>query len=486
MGLTIFNVLGREKQPFYPINEGQVGIYVCGPTIYDHSHLGHAKTYLSFDMIVRWLRHQYQVLYVQNLTDVGHLLATEEDRIVRKARQMNAKPMQVADYYMRSYMEDMTHLHVMPPDIQPRAAGHVPEQIDMIAELLDKEFAYEVNGSVYFDVTADPDYGKLSNCQLDAQFEDTRQTLGMQEKRHPADFALWKRAEPEHIMRWRSPWSDGFPGWHIECSAMARKYLGPTFDIHGGGVDNIFPHNECEIAQSESANDQPFANYWILIGSLNVPDEDGNVVKMSKSLGNFVTIKSALDEYRPEVIRMFVLSIQYSKPITYSPESMTNADNAWKRIYQAVRLTRYKMNSAKQEGDGQRFIEAIEKVTQGFTHAMNDDFNTPEAIAALQGFTNEVNTLLHSDIQVSLDVLNAIDETYRTFAANILGIIPEYGILENANATREKELIDILIDLRAQARQAKNYTQSDSIRDRLVALGVHIDDRPEGSVWHID
>ncbi|MEO0561785.1 MAG: class I tRNA ligase family protein [Chloroflexota bacterium] len=224
MALSIFNVMGREKQPFKPITEGYVGIYVCGPTIYDYSHLGHAKTYVNFDMVVRWLRKSYdQVLYVQNLTDVGHLLETDEDRILRKAKQMNAKPMQVADFYGRAYTRDMDALNVQPPDIQPRATGHVPEQIEMTQELIAKGFAYESNGSVYFDVTADEDYGKLSNRRIDEQQEGTRDTVGMSEKRHPADFALWKRAEPEHIMRWNSPWGEGFPGWHIECSAMARK-----------------------------------------------------------------------------------------------------------------------------------------------------------------------------------------------------------------------------------------------------------------------
>jgi cysteinyl-tRNA synthetase len=295
MALTIFNVLGREKQEFKPINENSVGIYVCGPTIYDYSHLGHAKTYVNFDVVVRWLRKRYEnVLYVQNLTDVGHLLETDEDRILRKARQTGAKPMQVADHYGRAYLRDMDALLVQPPDIQPRATGHVPEQIEMTQELIEKGFAYESNGSVYFDVTADDDYGKLSNRRIDDQKEDTRGTVGMSEKRHPADFALWKRAEPEHILRWDSPWGVGFPGWHVECSAMANKYLGQTFDIHGGGIDNIFPHNECEIAQSESANDAPFANYWMLVGSLTVEG-----VKMSKSLGNFVTIQDALEGLSP-------------------------------------------------------------------------------------------------------------------------------------------------------------------------------------------
>jgi cysteinyl-tRNA synthetase len=356
MGLKIYNVLGREKQDFKPINEGHVGIYVCGPTIYDHSHLGHAKTYVNFDMVVRWLRHQFEsVTYVQNLTDVGHLLETGEDRILRQAERLNAKPMAIADYYARSYADDMRALNVQPPDIQPRAAGHVPEQIEMTKELIEKGYAYEVNGSVYFDVLKDEDYGKLSNRRVDEQEENTRNTTGMTEKRHPADFALWKRAEPEHIMRWNSPWGEGFPGWHIECSAMARKYLGANFDIHGGGIDNIFPHNECEIAQSECANDAPFANYWMLVGSLTV---DG--VKMSKSLGNFTTIKDALAEYRPEVIRTFILTAHYSNPVDYSDDALAAARNGWERLYNAVQLTHRRMNHAEETDDGSGFLERLE------------------------------------------------------------------------------------------------------------------------------
>src|SRR5690606_36226621 len=317
MALQIFNVLGREKQAFVPLNEGHVNMYVCGPTVYDHAHLGHAKTYVSFDTIVRYLRYSgNDVLYVQNLTDVGHLLDSGEDRILRKARQSEATPMQIVETYARSYFEDMDALGVQRPDISPRASAHIPEQIEMIQELIDKECAYEVEGSVYFDVSSDDDYGKLSNRALEDQQEGWREEV-RGEKRHPADFALWKRAEPEHILRWNSPWGEGFPGWHIECSAMAKKYLGPTFDIHGGGVDNVYPHNENEIAQSECANDAQFANYWMLVGSLTV-----DAVKMSKSLGNFTTIKDALANYRPEVIRMFSISAHYSNPADYSEESM--------------------------------------------------------------------------------------------------------------------------------------------------------------------
>lgn len=289
MTLRLFNVLGREMQEFVPLIPGQVTMYVCGPTVYDHPHIGHAKTYVAFDTLVRFFRSTgYDVLYVQNITDVGHLLDSGEDRILRKAAQTQARPMQIVEMYTKSYFDAMDALGVGRPSISPRASGHIPEQIKMITTLIEKGHAYESNGSVYFDVSTDPNYGKLSNRRLQEQEAGAREAV-RGDKRNPEDFALWKKADPEHILRWDSPWSEGFPGWHIECSAMAKKYLGETFDIHGGGIDNIFPHNESEIAQSECANEAEFARYWLLVGSLTV---DG--IKMSKSLGNFTTIADAL------------------------------------------------------------------------------------------------------------------------------------------------------------------------------------------------
>jgi len=473
--------MGREKQPFQPINDDHVGIYVCGPTVYDYSHLGHAKTYVNFDMVVRWLRKQFSsVLYVQNLTDVGHLLETDEDRMARKARQMGLQPMQVADMYARAYQRDMEALFVQPPDIQPRAAGHVPEQIEMTLQLIEKGFAYESNGSVYFDVTKDADYGKLSNRRIDEQQEDTRGTVGMSEKRHPADFALWKRAEPEHIMQWNSPWGVGFPGWHIECSAMARKYLGANFDIHGGGIDNIFPHNECEIAQSESANDAPFANYWMLVGSLTVDS-----VKMSKSLGNFVTIQEALEDYRPEVIRMSILTAHYSNPVDYSEEALKAAHSGWERLYNALNLVRVQMNTAPQSDDGNAFLDRLQTAHTQFEAALNDDFNAPKGIAVLQDLTRDVNTLLNQGQAIGLSVLNAINDTYNQLGGDILGIVPRANQTASANAERENGLIEMLIEMRAQARANKDFARADNIRDRLAGLGVQLDDRPDGTIWRV-
>lgn len=486
MSLKIYNTLGREKQDFEPIVDGHVGIYVCGPTIYDNSHLGHAKTYVNFDMVVRWLRHSYdKVLYVQNLTDVGHLLETQEDRVQRKAKIQGVQPMQIAEQYGRSYQEDMKALNVLPPDIQPRAAGHIPEQIEMVQELIEKGFAYEVNGSVYFDVTADEDYGKLSNRTVDEQQEDTRGTAGMSEKQHPADFALWKRAEPEHIMRWNSPWGEGFPGWHIECSAMARRYLGANFDIHGGGIDNIFPHNECEIAQSESANDEPFANYWMLVGTLNVPDEEGNPVKMSKSLGNFYTIKDALKAYRPEVIRTFILTAHYSNPVTYSPDALDSAQNGWERISNAVRLVRMRMDNAEESDEGNGFQERVDEARTAFTEALDDNFNAPLGLATLQDLTRDVNTLLNSEQTLGLATLKQIEAVYSELGGEVLGVVPDTSEANTASAEREAGLIDMLIGMRAQARVDKNYAQADEIRNRLEGLGVQLDDRAEGTVWRV-
>jgi cysteinyl-tRNA synthetase len=480
MALRIHNVLGREKQDFVPLQEGRVSMYVCGPTIYDHSHLGHAKTYVSFDVVLRYLRFSgYEVLYVQNLTDVGHMSVTDEDKIIQKARQLQALPMQIAEMYGRSYQEDMQALNVLPPDIQPRATGHIPEQIEMIEELIEKGHAYEVDGSVYFDVTSAPEYGKLSNRRLEDQEEGTREEV-RGEKRHPADFALWKRAEEEHIMRWNSPWGEGFPGWHIECSAMAKKYLGPTFDIHGGGVDNIYPHNENEIVQSECANDVDFARYWMLVGSLTV-----DTVKMSKSFNNFVTIKDALQDYRPEVLRMFSISAHYSSPVDYSQNAMDGIKSGWERLYGAVRLTRQMMNTAPESDDGYNFRERIDKAKAAFLDRMDDDFNTPQAIAVLQEFTRDVNTLLNGDQIIGLPILKAINETYLLLGGNILGIIPEKDRAGTLNEDRENGLIQLLIDMRAQARADKNYAESDRIRDELAKVGVVLEDRADGTVWKV-
>lgn len=481
MPLRIFNVIGREKQDFIPLQDGYVGMYVCGPTVYDYAHLGHAKSYVSFDVVVRYLRYSgYRVLYVQNITDVGHLTETEsgEDKILKKARSMQAKPMQIVESYTRSYFDDMDALGVMRPDISPRASGHVPEQIKMVETLLRKGHAYEANGSVYFDVTTTNVFGKLSNRKLEEQEEGTRETV-RGEKRNPQDFALWKRADPEHILRWDSPWGEGFPGWHIECSAMAMKYLGVTFDIHGGGIDNMFPHNECEIIQSEAANDAEFARYWMLVGSLTV---DG--IKMSKSLGNFTTVKDALAKYRPEVIRMSVLSAHYSNPVDYSDDALQGARGGWERLNNAARLVSKKRETAPDSDEGNSFLARVDQTLADFKEAMDDDFNAPKAIATLQEFTRDVNTLLNSPSDVGASVLDAINDVYTRLGGEVLGIITPIEVTSSAgNAKRESALIELLIELRNKARKNKDFAESDRIRNELLAHGVVLEDRADGTLW---
>lgn len=484
MTLKINNVLTRQKEEFVPLHHGRVNMYVCGPTVYDYSHIGHAKTYIGFDVVVRYLRYLgYDVLYVQNITDVGHIVGDAddgEDKILKKARQDSTTPMQIVEYYTRRYFENMDALGVVRPDISPRASGHIPEQIAMIETLIAKGHAYEVNGSVYFDVTSDPDYGKLSGRKLDEQEEGTRFEVH-EDKRHAADFALWKKADPEHLLKWDSPWGKGYPGWHIECSAMAAKYLGETFDIHGGGRDNIFPHNECEIAQSECAHDAPFANYWMLVGSLTLEG-----IKMSKSLGNTLTINEALYErnWKPEAIRYFILSSHYSNPIDFSDEAMDAATKGWQRIMGAVTLIRQQMPHAPQGESTAVVNDLITHTRTQFEAKMNDDFNAPAAIATLQDYTRQVNTLLNSGTFHPHGSLAALESLYQELGGNVLGIIPNQTE-ETGNAEREEGLMRLLLELRAQARQEKAWATADKIRDDLQALGIILEDRPDGTIWKV-
>ena len=480
MSLRIYNVLTRQKEDFEPLIEGRISMYVCGPTVYDNSHIGHGKTYISFDVIARYLRYiGHDVLYVQNITDVGHMLDTGEDRVLRKARQVSSLPMQVVETYMRSYFADMDALGVQRPDISPRASGHIPEQIEMIEQLIEQEHAYVVNGSVYFDVASFPEYGKLSGRIVEDLEEGTRVTI-REEKNHPADFALWKRAEPEHILRWPSPWGDGFPGWHIECSAMANKYLGQTFDIHGGGIDNIFPHNECEIAQSEAVHGESFARFWLLTGSLTLEG-----VKMSKSLGNTLTVKDALRQWRAEAIRAFILSSHYRSPIDLSDEAVEAAFKGWQRLWGAVSLVREQLRTAPEGNLDESVLALTESVKSQFIEKMNDDFNAPAALALLQDFTRQVNKLLNEQGPHTSASLAAIDQLYRELGGDVLGVIPEQAD-SNVSAEREDGLIRLLVDLRAHARTNKDWATSDRVRDQLKELGVVLEDRADGTIWKLD
>jgi len=470
-------MLTRRKEEFVPLHSGRVGIYVCGPTVYDHAHLGHAKTYISFDVIVRYLRYLgYKVRYVQNITDVGHLLDTGEDRILLGAERERIEPMEVVEKYTRSYFEDMDTLNVQRPDISPRASGHIPEQIELIEILLDKGYAYEAGGSVYFDITKFPEYGKLSRRSIDEQEAGARIEVSP-DKRHPADFALWRRADPRHIMKWRSPWGWGYPGWHIECSTMSMKYLGETLDIHGGGIDNVFPHNECEIAQSEAATGKTFARYWLLAGTLLV-----NGVKMSKSLGNFITIKDALKKYKPEEIRFFIIKDHYRSPLDFSETSLAAAGEGLKRIHQAVNLVRSRLKSAASGKKDINFSNKLAKYKLRFLEAMNDDFNTASAVSVLFELTREVNSYLTSNVAIARETLDEINKIYTELGNQILGILP----FSERPTIEAEPFIKLLIDIRQELRNAKQWELADKIRAKLKELKVTLEDGRDGTTWRID
>ena len=479
MTLIVYNSLSRQKEVFTSLKPGRVMMYVCGPTVYDHAHLGHAKTYVAFDVIVRYLRYSgYEVRYVQNITDVGHLLDTGEDRVLKRAARDRLEPMEVVETFARSYFAAMDALGVTRPDISPRASAHVPEQIEMIEKLLAKGHAYVAGGSVYFDVRSFPDYGKLSGRRLEEQEESGRVDT-RDEKRNPEDFALWKRAEPEHILQWNSPWGRGYPGWHIECSAMSAKYLGETFDIHGGGLDNIFPHNESEIAQSEAAHGATFARYWLLTGSLTVEG-----VKMSKSLGNFTTIKQALQTYRAEALRYFFLTGHYRNPIDYSADALEAAAKGWQRLIAPAIAIRERL-AAGGLPPGEIALAALPEIKTRFLAAMDDDFNAPAAIAVLFDLSRLANTLLHpaeGAPPAAAGTLVAIDALFGELAGDILGILPA-AASGGGSPAREAALVRLLIDLRAEARNSKNWPLSDSIRDQLAEIGIALKDGKEGTTW---
>ena len=494
MSLKLYNTLTRKKEEFKPISEGRVNMYVCGPTVYGHSHIGHAKSYVSFDVIVRYLRYSgYKTLYVQNITDVGHLLGETnegEDRLLRQGRLEQKHPMQIAEEYTQSYFEDMDALGVVRPDISPRATGHIGEQIEIVQELIRKGFAYEVNGSVYFDVSKDKEYGKLSGRSMDEAEVGTRVET-RSEKRHPNDFALWKFAEPEHIMRWQSPWGVGFPGWHVECSAMSMKYLGTTFDIHGGGMDNQFPHHECEIAQSECATGKPFVKYWIHNNLVTVAGQ-----KMSKSLGNVILLKDAFKKYSPVVVRFFILQSHYRSTLDFSDEALEGASKGLEKLLNTIRNVRAEIEKLGKTEDGKmgksESIEVdsqssglvnLEGFKKAFLEAMDDDFNTPQAVGVLFDLNREVNTIIaggKGDEKLFLSV----DALYSDLGGNILGIVPDKIELQSSGSTSESDLIQFIIELRTEARAQKLWAMSDKIRDGLANFGIVLEDKKDGTTWH--
>ncbi len=481
MGLKVYNYLTRSLEPFEPLHEGFVGMYVCGPTVYSDAHLGHARLYVSMDVVVRYFKYLgYKVRHVRNITDVGHLLESGEDRILKGARLLKLEPMEVVERYMADFFADMDALGVERPNISPRASCHVPEIIQWTEGLIEKGYAYEVNGNVYFSVEKFPDYGKLSRRKLDDLMAGARVDI-REEKRHPADFALWKKAEPEHIMRWPSPWGEGYPGWHIECSVMSTKYLGQPFDIHGGGLENIFPHNECEIAQAEAYHGVDFARYWLLVGSLTV-----NGVKMSKSLGNFLTIRDALKLYSPEAIRYFILSSHYRGPVDFSREALQAAQRGIDRLHNAVRKLRLRMKQVPPAGTAVLAdVGSVQDYRVAFREAMEDDFNTPKALAVLFDFVKEVNRYLDEQEQPPMGTLVALDKVFRDLGGKVLGVVPD-KMRTDVDEDRLGVVIQMLLDLRQEYRQARDWSKADAIRSRLAEIGIIVNDGPEGSSWELE
>jgi cysteinyl-tRNA synthetase len=477
MTLRLYNSLTRQKEAFEPQREGRVGMYVCGPTVYDDAHIGHGKTYVNFDTVVRYLRYLgYNVLYVQNITDVGHILDTGEDRMLKGARREQVLPMQVAEKYARRYFRDMDRLNVLRPDISPRASGHVLEMIDWIEVLINKGHAYEVNGSVYFPVADFEDYGKLSGRRVE-ELQSGARVQVLEEKRAPADFALWKRAEPEHIMRWHSPWGEGFPGWHIECTVMSTKYLGQPFDIHGGGVENKFPHHECEIAQAEAATGEPFARYWMHNGMLMIRGEE-----MHKSLGNYVTLEQACDRWDPMAIRFFILLSHYRGPLDLTEEALDAAGRGLDRLRTTIRAVKRRLSSAPEGDADPEVLALLDECQQRFEESMDDDFGTPGAVAALFGLARDVNTLLNAGQSLSSGSLRAVNSLYHRLGEDVLGLFPS-GVSEDVEAGLVSGLFDLLIDTRARLRRAKQYELADGIREQLASMGVQLSDGPEGTTW---
>ncbi len=481
--LKVTNTLTRRKEEFIPVVPGQVRMYVCGPTVYDYPHIGHAKSYISFDVIVRYLRHLgYKVRYVQNITDVGHLTDEEhdtgEDKIEARAQRERVEPMELVERYTREYFWAMDQLNVLRPDISPRASAHIPEIIQMCLRLIEKGYAYEAEGSVYFDVTRFPGYGKLSHRRLEEQEVGVRVEVASG-KRNPADFALWKKAEPGHILRWPSPWGEGYPGWHIECSVMSMKYLGETLDIHGGGVDNIFPHHEDEIAQSEALTGKTFVKYWLHNGTVTV-----NGIKMSKSLGNFTTIHDALKKWPAPLLRFYIVNSHYRSNLDFSERLLEDSRRGYERLQLALWNAERMLQQALGPGDpgaNQELEDSLKRIEEKFYSAMNDDFNTPGAIAALFELASEMNRFISRTSGYPIEGLTKAREAFLRWS-DILGL--QWQKEQETGDALVPELIQLLIEVRHQARLRKDWETADHIRARLRALGIILEDHIEGgTTW---
>jgi cysteinyl-tRNA synthetase len=488
--LIIYNTLSRSKELFQPLKPPFVGMYVCGPTVYGDPHLGHARPAITFDLVFRYLKHLgYRVRYVRNITDVGHLENDEdegEDKIAKKARVEQLEPMEIAQYYSDRYFLFMEAMNVKRPSIEPRASGHIIEQIDMIRKIFDAGYAYEVNGSVYFDVLKYNEkfnYGRLSGRILDDLISNTRVLEGQEEKKNSFDFALWKKAHPEHIMRWPSPWSDGFPGWHLECSVMGNKYLGEHFDIHGGGMDLIFPHHESEIAQSRIANGSDSVKYWMHNNMITI-----NGQKMGKSLGNFITLEeffngkhSALVQpYSPMTIRFFILQAHYRSTLDFSNEALQASEKGLKKLITGFET----LNSLSAEGSKDVTASSvnIKDLVSDCYAVMNDDFNSPMLIANLFEGVRIINLIKEKRESITAADLELLKNMFNTFVFDILG-------LKEEKAGNQDEIVgglmELILDLRKDSRLKKDFSTSDRIRNTLQKLNISVKDTKDGATWEI-
>jgi cysteinyl-tRNA synthetase len=491
--VTVTNSLKGTKEPFQPIIPGYVGLYVCGPTVYNNVHLGNVRTFLTFDVITRYLRFLgYKVRYVRNITDVGHLEndADEgEDKISKRARLEKLEPMEIVHQYTRGFHEVMRQFNILPPNIEPTATGHILEQIEMIKTLLDKGYAYEVNGSVYFDVTKydrEYRYGILSGRNIEDLMESGRKLESQDEKRNKIDFALWKKASPTHIMRWPSPWSDGFPGWHIECTVMSTKYLGQEFDIHGGGMDLKFPHHECEIAQATGATGKAPVRYWLHSNMLTV-----NGQKMSKSLGNsflprelFTGEHPLLDKgYSPMTVRFFMLQSHYSSTLDFSNEALSAAEKGYKRLAHTLSAIHDLPTDYKCTKPDAAITEELRKLVEECYLCMSDDFNTAKTLAALFEMSTRINAIRSGELpydQIEPETLELLKTTYTGFMKDVLGLMEEH----DHNSELLDGVIRVLIEIRKKARLERNFALSDKIRDDLSALGIRLMDGKDGEITY--
>ncbi len=469
--MNLYNSLTRKKEKFTPLNPPHVGLYVCGPTVYGHSHLGHAKSYVSFDILVRYLRHLgFSVRYIQNITDVGHLTDDADtgfDKVELQARIEKLEPMEMTERYTRSYFDDMDALGVLRPDVSPRASGHIPEQIELIKKLIENGHAYEKDGYVYYSVTSFPEYGKLSGRKIDKLMPGVRVAVD-QGKRDPRDFTLWKKAGKDHILKWNSPWGWGYPGWHIECSAMSMRYIGETLDIHGGGLENIFPHHESEIAQSEGANGKQFARFWLHNNMVTV---DGQ--KMGKSLGNFTLLKDIYKKFDPMVVRLYILRSHYRSPLDFSDQGLESARSGLERLS----LFSARLGSTAAADDGRPSPEAVslvEKTVADFSNAMNDDMSTPGALAVVFDLVRSGNVLLDSaDTSADRALLR---ETLEELSGDILGI----DLKRIDSDSNVEELCGVLAETRGVLRDNKLFQAADHMREQLSRIGYIAKDLPDG------